>query len=147
MDYASSGAVYDPFSAERLDLYYLYTGSSSVAITITISTNTSNGELQVLKQTCTTIRYHARDLTLPFPHKELFKSHVREDGRVCYLVGPLESLAPRSTEKCFRMFFSDEEVKGPLLSMRMDMDEATGRVFLWEWRGGARTEVFVGDLV
>ena len=45
------------------------------------------------------------------------------------------------------VFFSDEEVRGPLLSTRMDMDEAAGRVFLWEWRGGARTEIFVGDLV
>ena len=88
-----------------------------------------------------------KGLDTALPPQGVFKSHIREDDRVYYLVGPLESLAPRSTGKCLWMIFSDEEVKRPLLSMLMDMDEATGRVFLWEWRGGARTEIFVGDLV
>ena len=97
LDYASSGVVYDPFSAERLDLYYLYTGSCSVVITVTISTNTSNGELHVLKQNCTTIRRHARDLRLPFVCKGLSESHsARTAGSIIGLVsGKPGSAEPR----------------------------------------------------
>ena len=46
-DHGSSTAIYDPFSAKRLDLYYFYTGSSSVVIAITLSADTSNSELHV----------------------------------------------------------------------------------------------------
>ena len=145
LDYASSGAVYDPFSAKGLDLYYLYG-----------------------KQICSDHRHHIRQhqqwRTARFEAMLYHRSTTRKEfgialrlqgviqesrprgRRGLYWVGPLQSLALRSPGKHSRMFLADEEVKGPLLSMRMDMDEATGRVFLWGWCGEARTEIFVGGL-
>ena len=76
-------------------------------------------------------------------------NHVRKNcGAYYWPVGPLQSLTSPSPGKHFWTFLADEEVEESLLSKRMDMNEATGRVFLWGWCGaGPGTEIFIEDLV
>jgi len=143
-----SEVIYDSLSPRELNLYYLR-GSTPLATIINIAINTSEGELTVSEQN-PSIALNASDILSP--NKGLyFDNHMNSsDDGVHYTVIPLKDFTLRDPRKILQMFVSPEEfgqASQPINvdSQRIDVDEATGRVIIWE--GLLDSKLFVGDLV
>jgi hypothetical protein len=145
---AHSEIVYDPYSAQEFDIYYVDTLTPQV-VTVTVPINIDDnddvselGGLPALKQESAVIEQgrNGRGGST----KGL---HVRElpGDEITYMVIPLKNLALRNQGNALWM---SVPCNGFEEGQQMDVDEATGRVVLWGRDASAKeTTVFVGSLV
>ena len=154
--FITSEALYEPFSALELNLYYASEEIASQVITVTLPINAGYddlapepADLPVLKQNSTTVEGYGRGLEVPFCLKGLFFTKTaREGGGVRFLVTPLKDLALHGPRRALKVSVPHRELGGASQSIEIDMDEATGRVVIWGWDKEAREAVVViGDIV
>jgi hypothetical protein len=154
--------IYNPHSAQELNLYYIKEGVTAEFITVTVSINTSApddsdwtekpDEPPGLKQKCTAIGAERPGASGFFCRKGLyFDVYFDEDSTndgMHYMVIPLKSLALHGPKNILRMFVSCKEIEPTSRGIHLDVDEATGRVIVWGWNEEAQeTTIFVGNLV
>lgn len=155
--YMTSEVIYDPLSAREFDLYFIRRGWTTQMVTVTIpidlsdddkdDSSSKSDELPVLKQEPTLGQNSEPwDSAATLYQNGLYIGGDCEVGGSSYLVAPLKVLASRGPRMLLRLFVSHEELPG--VSQEVEIDEATGRVVIWEWDMKAReTKMVVGDLV
>ena len=160
VSYMTSEALYDPSSAQEVNLHYfcrqLLAPAEPLVATITMPISTDGDpasestEPPLLKIKETLIRRHGRDSAGTSCRKGLHSDKALLNDGLDILVTPLDDLVLKDGKGTLRMSVPYKEFgfKWSPQTVEIDMDEATGRVVVWGWdRDACETKIFVADLV
>jgi len=161
VSYMTSESLQDSPSAQELNVNLYYVGGKNFAqiepfvTAVTIPINTKGGFIsrstkpRAVKQKSTPVRNHGGSTVCLSCRKGLhFDVATGVYPSLHILVTPLNDLGSEGGRKALRMSVSFEDLVECWLTIKVDMDEVTGRVVVWGWDSSKfGTKVFVGDLV
>ena len=153
-------ALHDPSFAHEFNLHFICeehpTQMGPVVTTVTIPINTDRNaapnptEKPELKYTSTDLQEHVGELFGFSCQKGLHLDRGLEDEKFRILVTPLDDLVSEGGRGTLRVLLSDDPLEFDLRRCGVDMDDASGRVIIWEWDKGEykyESKIFIGDLV
>ena len=159
ISYMTSEAFYDPISTQELNLHYVchnrVANAEPFATTVTIPIYIKNDpphkltEPPALEQKSNPIQHHRQGSVGSSCQKGLLHSDKAiQNEKLDILVTPLDDLVLEGGRGALRISIPHEELKCHPQDVKMDMDEATGRIVIWGWNGDPyETKILVGDLV
>jgi len=158
--YMTSESLHESPSAQEFNVNLYYVGSKTLtqmepcatAITIPIDTKGSlisrSAEPRAVKKKLTPVQNHGSVMVSLSRRKGLqFDVATGEHPSLHILVTSLNDLDSEGGGKALWMHVSSEELAERPRTIKMDMDEVTGRVVVWGDSGEFGTQLFVGDLV
>ena len=159
--YMAGESLHESPSAQGYNVILYYVGGKDFSqidpfvttITIPIDTEGSfvpeSTEPPAVKRKVTPVRNHGGATVCLSCRKGLhFDLALGDYPSFRVLVMPLKDLGLEGGSKALQMSVSTKEFEKCKLTIKVDMDEATGRVVIWGWdRAAYKNNIFIGDLV